>query len=176
MAIDLFLGSAIAKFHAQKSMAERAIGQLDFEQLRTPLDANTNSIVVIMKHMAGNMRSRWTDLLSSDGEKPWRHRDQEFIDDFTTRQAVETNWNEGWACVFEAMGKLTADDLAREICIRGVAHTVTDAIIRQLDHYAYHVGQIVLIARIHAKDNWETLTIARGESEQYNRRTWGQSG
>ena len=153
-------------------MAEAAIRQLDDEQLRRPLDENTNSIAVIMKHMAGNMLSRWTDFLASDGEKPWRNRDSEFVDDIATRDELLGRWEEGWTCLSTSVGALLPGDLMRQVTIRGHPHTVIEAIHRQIDHNGYHVGQIVQLARFLAKDKWTTLTVPRGESEAYNKRIW----
>lgn len=166
------LQCAIARFKEQKALAERAVEQLAFEQIKESLDPETNSVAVIMKHMAGNMRSRWTDFLTSDGEKPWRARDGEFIDEFATREELSAFWETGWECLFATLSNLTADDLAKTVHIRGEGLSVIDAIMRQIDHYGYHVGQIVMTARILAKDNWKTLTIPRGQSEAFNRRTW----
>jgi hypothetical protein len=164
------LQSALATFRSQKALAERAIEQLSDEQLRRPLDENTNSIAVIMKHVAGNMLSRWTDFLSTDGEKPWRDRDREFIDDFASRAEIEAYWQRGWKCLLSTLESLAAEDLNRTVTIRGEPHSVALAIDRQLSHYGYHVGQIVLIARILAKDQWTALTIPRGGSDDFNRR------
>lgn len=167
-----FLHSAIATFHAQKSMADAAIRQLDDHQLHRPLDENTNSVAIIIKHLAGNMLSRWTDFLKTDGEKPSRNRDSEFIDDIPTRDALMAHWERGWKCLFTALAALRPADLTERVTIRGHPHTVVQAIHRQLDHYGYHVGQIVHLARFLAKDQWTTLTIPRGQSAAYNRRTW----
>ncbi len=167
-----FLTSALARFRAQKKLAERAIEQLSDEQLHQAIESRTNSVAVIMQHMAGNMRSRWTDLLTSDGEKPWRHRDREFVDHVGSRKELMSMWERGWSCVVLALEGLEPDDLTRTVPIRGWLHTVIDAALRQLDHYGYHVGQIILLARVLAKDNWTTLTIPPGESEDFNRRMW----
>lgn len=169
---DLCLIEAIATFRSQKDLADRAIVQLTDDQLRIALDANTNSIAIIMKHMAGNMLSRWTDFLTSDGEKPWRNRDSEFIDDFKSRHQIDEQWERGWECLLATMNSLKPEDLARTVFIRGEAQNAIKAIHRQISHYGYHVGQIVLIARVLARENWTTLTIARGGSEEYNRQTW----
>jgi hypothetical protein len=166
------LSEAIASFRAQKSLAERAIAQVSDENLRVALDPNTNSIAVIMKHMAGNMVSRWTDFLTTDGEKPWRNRDSEFIDHFKSRHEIMVHWERGWKTLFDSIESLQADDLIKTVQVRGEPHSVIRAIQRQIDHYGYHIGQIVLIARILAKDNWTTLSIPRGGSEEYNRRKW----
>ena len=129
-------------------------------------------MAVIMQHLAGNMRSRWTDFLTSDGEKSWRDRDGEFVDDNASREDLQRLWEQGWRSLFDALAGLSDSDLGKEVLIRGKPHTVIGAINRQIAHYGYHIGQIVLIARILAQDNWQTLSIPRGESEAYNRRTW----
>jgi uncharacterized damage-inducible protein DinB len=168
----LLLESARSRFQSQKRLAERAFAQIDFEQMRRPLDPRTNSIAVIMKHMAGNMLSRWTDFLTTDGEKPWRDRDSEFVDSFQSQDELADFWERGWHCLFATIDSLKCDDLSKTVFIRGEPHTVLDAIHRQLDHYGYHVGQIVMIARIHAGDQWKILTIPLGASAEYNRGNW----
>jgi Protein of unknown function (DUF1572) len=166
-----FLPAAISTFRKQKQMAERAISQLNDEQLRTALDPNTNSIAVIMKHLGGNIRSRWTDFLTTDGEKPWRNRDDEFVDTFASRDEMLQTWEAGWAALFTTLESLTEADLDREVTIRGEVHSVPLAILRALDHCGYHVGQIVLTARLLVGDKpWQTLTISRGGSQQFNER------
>ena len=156
------------RFQDQKQMAEKAIAQLPDDKLHVPLDENTNALAVIMKHMAGNLRSRFTDFLTSDGEKPDRDRDSEFVDSHPTRQAILDHWDVGWQCLFTALAPLTDVDLPRTITIRGQPHTVADALARALAHQSYHVGQMVQLARYLAKDNWQTLTIARNASGQFN--------
>ncbi|MGI9014383.1 MAG: DUF1572 family protein [Phycisphaerales bacterium] len=173
---NLVLASAITAFLAHKHMAERGIAQLDDQQLRQPLDPETNSIAINIKHIAGNLTSRWTDFLTSDGEKPWRDRDSEFVDTFKDREAMLTCWNAGWDVLLGALGSIDDADLDRTIMIRGEAHSVALALTRSLAHTAYHVGQIVLIARIHAGDHWTTLSIPRGQSEAYNQKHWGPGG
>jgi uncharacterized damage-inducible protein DinB len=168
----MFLESSVAKYKAQKDFAERAIAQLGDEKLHQPLDENSNSVAVIMKHMAGNMLSRWTDFLNTDGEKPWRNRDSEFVDDLQSRDELMAFWQRGWDRLFSTLNALTVSDLTKTVRIRGEPHSVIQAIHRALDHYGYHVGQIVLVARVLARDGWTTLTIPRGESEEYNRRVW----
>lgn len=165
--------SAITSFRANKNWADKAVAQLPDEKLHIPLDDNTNCIAVIMKHVAGNLLSRWTDFLTTDGEKPWRNRDDEFVDTFANRAEILAYWEQGWDCLLSTLQSLTAGDLARTISIRGESHSVPLAIHRSLAHCAYHVGQIVLIARILAGDNWETITIPRGQSADYNRKVWG---
>jgi uncharacterized damage-inducible protein DinB len=171
-----FIAAAINTFQANKRLADRAVEQLPDDALRVPLDANTNSIAVVMKHVAGNLISRWTDFLSTDGEKPWRDRDNEFVDTFTSRAEILEYWERGWACLLAALGSLTHNDLAKTVTIRGEPHTVPLAIQRSLGHTCYHVGQIVQIARIRAAEKWNTLTIPRGGSQAYNQENWGQSG
>lgn len=171
-----FLSSIVNAFEANKRLADRAVEQLPDEKLHLALDANTNSIAVIMKHVAGNLLSRWTDFLSTDGEKPWRNRDQEFVDSFASRAEVVEYWERGWACLFDALKNLKPEDLEQTVAIRGEPHSVPLAAERSLAHTCYHVGQIVQVARILAGDNWNTLTIARGGSEQFNRANWGPGG
>jgi uncharacterized damage-inducible protein DinB len=167
-----FLDSTIKTFRGQKDLAERAIAQLDDAQLHQALDPNTNCIAAIMKHMAGNLLSRWTEFLTTDGEKPWRNRDNEFVDDFTSRRDLMDYWQRGWDCLFAALESLTPDDLTKTVFIRGEPHSVYLAIQRALGHDGYHTGQIILLARVLAKERWEVLTIPRGKSEEYNRDFW----
>lgn len=166
-----FIRSALAQLRQTKSLADRAIAQASDEDLRRPLEGDSNTIAIIIKHMAGNMRSRWTDFLTSDGEKPWRDRDAEFVDDFTSREEILEAWEDGWRCCFSAIESLMPNDLMRQVTIRGEAMSVIDATHRQIEHYGYHVGQIILIARIHVgAKRWQTLTIPPGQSREYNRK------
>lgn len=158
----------VDRFQTQKAIAEKAMAQLSLEKLKLPLDKNTNSIAVIAKHIAGNQRSRWTDFLTTDGEKPDRNRDEEFVDRFDSLDALMEDWESGWDCLFGALAELKDTDLGRSVSIRDQKHTVLEAIIRQLDHYAYHTGQIVLLARHHAGESWECLSTPRGGSDAYN--------
>jgi hypothetical protein len=168
------LAGAIATGESLKRLAERAIEQVADADLHKALDANTNSIAVITRHLAGNMRSRWTNFLTEDGEKSWRQRDGEFVDDNASRDELLANWQSGWQCFFDALQRLAPDDLTRTVHVRGHPQTAAGAILGQLAHYGQHVGQILLIARVLAGDSWTVLTIPRGEgeSEKYNRRTW----
>jgi hypothetical protein len=170
----VYIESTLDAFQSNKKLADKAIAQLSDEQLRIALDPNVNSIAVIMKHVAGNLISRWTDFLIEDGEKPWRGRDDEFIDTFRSRQEILDRWEQGWNCALGVIGKLTADDLQKTVTIRGVPHPVPLAIQRSLAHICYHIGQIVQAARVLAGDHWNTLTIARGQSQQYNDANWGK--
>ncbi|MBC8355233.1 MAG: DUF1572 family protein [Planctomycetes bacterium] len=165
--------SVIASFQANKEFADKAVRQLPDDKLHVSLDANTNSIAVIMKHIAGNLRSRWTDFLTTDGEKLWRDRDDEFVDSFANREALLAHWEEGWNCLFATLESLQSEDLSKEVTIRGESHSVPLALHRSLAHCGYHIGQIMMIARILAGDEWETITIPRGESASYNRKVWG---
>jgi len=164
---------ALASFRANKSWADKATAQLSDDKLHIALDPNTNCIAVIMKHVAGNLLSRWTDFLTTDGEKPWRNRDDEFIDSFANRDDLVAYWSSGWQRLFDSLEALSPADLNRTVAIRGEPHTVPLAIQRSLAHCGYHVGQIMLIARILAGDNWTTITIPRGASATFNQRVWG---
>jgi hypothetical protein len=165
-----YLDDSISLFVYYKRLAERAMAQVSDEQLFTPIDSEANSIAIIVKHMAGNMRSRWTDFLSTDGEKPDRNRDSEFEDPPATRAAVLASWEAGWSCLFSALHALTDDDLTRTVAIRGEPHSVMQAINRQLAHYPHHVGQIVLLAKHFAGGKWQSLSIPRRASADYNQR------
>jgi hypothetical protein len=165
-----YLEDALAVFGYYKTLAERAMAQVTDEQLFTVLDAETNSIAIIVKHMTGNMRSRWTDFLTTDGEKPDRNRDSEFVDPPATRAALMAEWEDGWARVFAALEPLGEADLARTVTIRGEAHSVMQAVNRQLAHYPHHVGQIVLLAKQLGNDHWQSLCVPRNRSAEYNRK------
>jgi len=162
------VGAFRARFQAQKGMTEKAAGQLPEELLHVALDENTNSVAAIMKHMAGNLKSRFTDFLASDGEKPDRDRDAEFVDDLKDRAALMALWEDGWGCLLRTLDALSDADLLRTVTIRGQPHSVADALVRALDHQGYHTGQAVQLSRHLAKGEWKTLTIARGQSKQFN--------
>jgi uncharacterized damage-inducible protein DinB len=168
------IDGAIASFRSNKGWADKAITQLSDDKLHIALDPNTNSIAVIMKHIAGNLLSRWTDFLSADGEKPWRNRDDEFVDTFAKREELVAYWESGWQRLFDSLSSLAPEDLAKTVTIRGEQHSVPLAIQRSLAHSAYHVGQIMLIARVLAGDHWTTITIPRGASANFNQRVWGK--
>ena len=165
-----YLKDSLAVFRHYKGLAERAMAQLTDQQLLELLDEESNSIAVIVKHMAGNMRSRFTDFLTTDGEKPDRQRDQEFVEPPATRQALLVCWEAGWASVFLALESLGEQDLGKTVTIRSEAHSVMQAINRQIAHYSYHCGQIVLLAKHLNHQGWKPLTVPRGESEEFNRR------
>jgi uncharacterized damage-inducible protein DinB len=164
-----YLKDSIDLFRYYKKLAERAMAQCPDEGLFTMLDAESNSIAIVVKHMAGNMRSRWTDFLTSDGEKPDRNRDTEFEAPPATRAELMEMWESGWKLLFDALEQLSDADLTRTITIRTEPHSVTQAINRQVAHYCYHVGQIVYLARHFAGDKWQTLTIPKKKSVEFNR-------
>jgi hypothetical protein len=165
-----YVEDALSLFRYYKKLGERAMEQVRDEQLFAALDEEANSIAIIVKHMTGNMRSRWTDFLTTDGEKPNRNRDSEFVDPPVTRAALMADWESGWACVFAAIEPLTEADLGRTVTIRGEAHSVLQAINRQLAHYPHHVGQIVLLAKHYAGGHWQSLSVPRNKSAEFNRR------
>jgi len=165
-----YLKDSLDLFRYYKKLAERAMSQVSDEQLFLELDEGANSIAIIVKHMAGNMRSRWVDFLTSDGEKPDRNRDGEFIDPPATREALMRLWEEGWRYVFGALEPLSDADLERKVTIRGEAHSVMQAVNRQVAHYSMHIGQIVLLAKHFAGDRWQSLSIPRNKSAEFNRK------
>ncbi len=163
-----YLQDSIASLRAYKKQADKAIAQLKDEEFFVTLDEEANSIAIIMKHMAGNMFSRWTDFLTSDGEKPNRNRDMEFvIESDTSKDQVVDYWERGWRCVFNALEPLQAADLERKVMIRGEEHTVMQAINRQLMHYANHIGQIVFLAKHFRSSEWQSLSIPRNRSAEF---------
>ena len=164
------LDAAREELHKIKDLADKSIAQLDDAQLWTKLDPDMNSVAVIMRHMAGNMRSRWTDFLTSDGEKPDRQRDREFEEPPMTRLSLTDEWEEGWRRVFAAIDPLTDADLQRTVLIREEPHSVYKAVSRQVAHYAGHAYQIVMLAKHLKGGQWQTLSIPRGQSEEFNRK------
>jgi hypothetical protein len=170
-----FLEDAIARFRKLKTLGERAIAQVpDDALLFHQLDPDSNSIAVTVRHLAGNMRSRWTDFLTSDGEKPDRDRDSEFVEAATTREELLATWERGWAHVFEALGPLSGEDAMRVVTIRAEPHTVIQAVLRQVEHYGYHVGQIVFLARHFASGQWASLSVPRGGSLAFTEKMRGE--
>jgi hypothetical protein len=158
-----------------KALADRAIAQLDDQQLWVRLDPDSNSVAVLMRHMAGNMRSRWTAFRTTDGEKPDRNRDQEFEDTAISRSALLDEWEDGWRRVFDALEPLTDAELQETVYIRREPHTICRAIVRQIVHYAGHAYQIVFLAKHLKGGAWDTLSVPRGSSEEFNRRMMAQS-
>jgi len=163
-----FLDSTRKMFRYYEHLGRRTLDQLSDDQITHEPGDGSNSIEVLVRHLSGNMLSRWTDFLTSDGEKPWRDRDSEFEAPDDTRAELEERWDRGWACLFGALDALSTDDLDRTVRIRNLEHTVIEAIQRQLGHYAYHVGQIVYVGRLMRGEAWETLSVARGASKEYN--------
>lgn len=160
-----YVRDSLALFAYYKKLAEMAMEQISDEEFFRALDAEANSVAVLVKHMAGNMRSRWTDFLTTDGEKPDRNRDSEFIADSKRRADYMKSWNDGWQRVFTALEPLNDSDLPRKVTIRGEPHSVMQAINRQIAHYAHHVGQIVFLCKHFRSAEWKTLSIPRGKSQ-----------
>jgi hypothetical protein len=164
-----YIEDSLAIFRQYKKVAELAMEQVTDEQLTAVLDAESNSIAIIVKHMSGNMRSRFTDFLTTDGEKPDRDRDSEFVDPPATRKELLDAWEDGWARVFRALEPLSEKDLGRTITIRGEAHSVMQAVNRQVAHYGLHVGQIVMLAKHFACERWKSLSVPKNRSGEFNR-------
>lgn len=167
--INNYLSDAIASFRNYKNLAEKAMAQISDEEFFVSIDAEANSIAVIVKHIAGNLRSRWTDFLTSDGEKADRNRDTEFELMSDTRESLMQYWEAGWQTLFDAIEPLTVEDFGRFITIRGEPHTICEALNRQLTHYAYHVGQIVLLAKHFRSADWKTLSVPKNKSAEFNK-------
>ena len=163
-----YLESVKKQFLYYKTIGEKAIDQLEPEQLFISVNEDTNSTAVIVKHLSGNMVSRWTDFLTTDGEKEWRNRDGEFEETITTKEELLNVWNKGWDCFFNTINALTPDQLSTIIYIRNEGHTVMEAINRQLAHYPYHIGQIVFCAKMLKQTEWDSLSIPKNKSNSYN--------
>ena len=163
-----FLISTIKQFEYYKLLGDKTFTQLSDEQLFWKFNEESNSIANIVKHLSGNMLSRWTDLLTSDGEKQWRKRDEEFESDIKNRDELLLKWNEGWACLLNTLNSLDEYDLSKEVFIRNQGHTVVEAINRQLAHYPYHIGQIIYIGKMARDENWASLSIPKGKSKDFN--------
>ncbi|WP_111684260.1 DUF1572 family protein [Winogradskyella tangerina] len=166
--MNSYLESVLKQFEYYKSLGDKTMAQLTFDELKKEFADDSNSIAIIVKHMVGNMLSRWTNFLTEDGEKEWRHRDGEFIDTYNTKEDILTSWNTGWACLFNALKPLSEKDLERIIYIRNQGHTVIEAINRQMMHYAYHTGQIVFLGKLIKGSAWSSLSIPKGKSKDYN--------
>lgn len=168
MTADPFLADALGQLRKSKALGEAALAQLEPARFFARPDEESNSVAIIVKHLAGNMRSRWTDFLTTDGEKSSRRRDAEFLHEpADTAESLRVRWEQGWALCFAALEPLTAADLDRIVTIRGEPHTVLQAVARQVSHYAYHVGQIVFLARHLAGPRWRSLSIPKGMSQRY---------
>jgi uncharacterized damage-inducible protein DinB len=165
-----YLEDSLTLFRYYKQLGDGAMAQLSDQQLFATLNDEMNSVAIIVNHMTSNMRSRWTDFLTTDGEKPGRNRDREFSEAPGTRQALLEQWNQGWDCVFQAIEPLSDADLVRTVTIRSERHSVMQAINRQMGHYAYHCGQIVFLAKQLRGSDWKCLSIPRGQSAAFNER------
>ena len=163
-----YLMSVVKQFEYNKMLGEKTFSQLSDEQLFEQYNAESNSVATIVKHLWGNMMSRWTDFLTTDGEKEWRKRDAEFENDIADRAELMAKWNEGWTCFLNTLNSLSEADLSKEIFIRNQGHSVVEAINRQLAHYPYHIGQIVFIGKMLLNEKWTSLSIPKGNSKAYN--------
>ena len=173
--MESYLSSIIKQYEYYKSLGDKTFAQLDFEQLLWQPNEESNSIAVIVKHMVGNMLSRWTNFLTEDGEKEWRYRDEEFINTFNSKEEIIAAWESGWFCLFDAIKPLKTEHLEQIVYIRNGGHTVIEAINRQLAHYSYHVGQMVFLGKLLKGDAWESLSIPKGSSSQYNLNKFSQN-
>jgi hypothetical protein len=169
-----YLQSVLKEFRYYKLLGERTIDQLDERELFWQYNSESNSIAMIVKHMWGNMLSRWTDFITSDGEKPWRDREAEFQNDISGKTELLQKWDEGWSRVLATVESLNENDLSTTIYIRNEGHTVTEAINRQVAHYAYHVGQIVFVGKMIKDAQWKSLSIPRGDSNKFNQNKFSQ--
>ncbi|MCB4808300.1 DUF1572 domain-containing protein [Tamlana sp. 62-3] len=172
--MESYLTSIIKQFEYYKSLGDKTLEQLTFEDTQWQSHENANSIAVIVKHLSGNMLSRWTNFLTEDGEKAWRNRDEEFIDSFTSFKALVAAWESGWSCLFKAISSLNETNLNEIIYIRNGGHTVIEAINRQLAHYSYHIGQIVFLGKLLKGYEWKSLSIPKGDSKTYNASKFSQ--
>lgn len=176
-AASLYLKETVDQIRQLKSLADKAVAQVRDEDLAVTLDPESNSLAHLLQHMGGNLRSRWTDFLTADGEKPDRDRDREFeTPEGITRAALLERWEEGWSAFLSSVESLTEEDLTRTVHIRAEPHTVVKAIHRALTHAAYHVGQIVFLAKHLAGDRWRTLSVPKGGSKVFNERMFGKGG
>ena len=169
-----FLKSTTKQFEYYKMLGEKAMDQLNDEQLFDVPHEDGNSIAIIVNHLRGNMLSRWTDFRTSDGEKAWRERDAEFENAFKTRSDIDRAWNEGWNVLFEALNSVNKENFDTRVYIRNQGHSILEAVNRQLAHYAYHIGQMVLLARMFKGAEWQSLSIPRGESKTFNAQKFSQ--
>ncbi|WP_069658816.1 DUF1572 family protein [Arcticibacter eurypsychrophilus] len=170
-----YLDSVKKQFSYYKMLGDKTFSQLSDEQLFWQYHSESNSIAMIVKHLSGNMLSRWTDFMSSDGEKSWRHRESEFDNDIQSREELLIKWNEGWSCLFNTLDLLKDTDLDHMVYIRNMGHTVMEAINRQLAHYPYHIGQIVFIGKMACNESWLSLSIPKGKSADYNADKFSQT-
>lgn len=166
---EQYLNSITKQFEYYKSVGEKTFSQLEEKDLLWQFNPESNSIAIIVNHLSGNMKSRWTDFLTSDGEKEWRNRDMEFESVIKTKPELLEKWEDGWECLFTAINSINGDNFKTEIYIRNQAHSIIEAINRQLSHYSYHIGQIVYIGRMLKAEKWKSLTIPKGKSSDFNK-------
>ena len=169
-----YITSVTKQFEYYKLLGEKTFDQVEEEKLFYKYNGESNSIAIIVQHLWGNMLSRWTDFFTTDGEKEWRQRDAEFEEDIKTKVELIKKWNEGWECMFKVLNNLKEEDLGKIIYIRNQGHTVIDAINRQLAHYPYHIGQIVFLGKMLSDSNWQSLSIPKNQSGQYNKEKFSQ--
>lgn len=166
---EKYLQSAIKEFHRYKTMGDKTFVRLNDQEIHWRVNDESNSIVIIVKHMVGNMLSRWTNFLTEDGEKPWRERDTEFEDPYSSKKEMLNAWEKGWQCVFEALDTIDDGNFHNDILIRNEKHNIFEAVNRQLAHYAYHTGQIIVTAKNILGDRWQSLSIPKGGSKEFNK-------
>ncbi|WP_417428142.1 DUF1572 family protein [Halpernia sp.] len=165
----------IKRFKYYKDLGDKTFVQLSEEQFFWQYNEESNSIAIIVKHIAGNMLSRWTNFLTEDGEKSWRNRDAEFVNDFKTKQEILDYWEKGWKCLFDALNQINNENINNTIFIRGEKHSIIDAVLRQLAHYPYHVGQLIYIAKMLKNEDWKTLSVAKNQSENFNKEMFSKN-
>lgn len=170
-----YIPSVIKQFEYNKSLGDKTFNQLTKEQLFWQFNDESNSVATLVKHISGNMLSRWTNFLTEDGEKPWRKRDEEFINSYTTKEEMINEWEKGWKCLFENLHKITPENSDKIVYIRNEGHTITEAINRQLCHYSYHIGQIVMLGKMTKNTDWQTVSIAKNASKSYNEEKFSQN-
>ena len=169
-----YLKGIIKQFNYYKSLGDKTFDQLNDEDIHYKPNEYANNLSIVVKHIVGNMLSRWTNFLTEDGEKDWRHRDEEFVDTYTSKGEMIAAWEKGWKCLFDAILPLKAEDLKRIIYIRNQGQSVTDAINRQLAHYPYHIGQIVYIGTLIKDNSWQSLSIPKNQSNTFNKKKFGE--
>jgi len=170
-----YIPSVIKQFEYNKSLGDKTFNQLTKEQLFWQFNDESNSVATLVKHISGNMLSRWTNFLTEDGEKPWRKRDEEFINSYTTKKEMIADWEKGWQCLFENLHKIIPENSDKIVYIRNEGHTITEAINRQICHYSYHIGQIVILGKMTKNTDWQTVSIAKNASKSYNEEKFSQN-
>ncbi|NJB72604.1 hypothetical protein GGR42_003095 [Saonia flava] len=169
-----YIDSIIKQFQYYKTLGEKTFDQLSDEEVLWQFDPESNSVAIIVNHLHGNMKSRWTDFLTSDGEKEWRNRDNEFENIIGTKEQMLSKWNEGWECLFKALKSINSENFDNKVYIRNQSHTIIEAVNRQLSHYSYHIGQIVFIGRMIKGSSWKSLSIPKGESSEFNEKMFSK--